>query len=383
MDCERARISSSLHRFAASPRVLLILGCVVGTVLGACTSQKPQSPQAIESHSPGARQGESALERPSSGGVEDARARVQALLASRSTPVGTSDYAVGPGDVLKIAVFDVPELDRTARVAESGEITLPLIGSVEVAGLTVQGVHDRLTALLGHRFVVDPQVDVRVETFASQRVAVMGRVEKPGVYSLSRSASRIVDLVGQAGGVSAQAARRIELYPVEERPAARGATSEAVAGKDATLAALRGRKPIVIDLFDLMNLSDPVSTLALRDGDVVFVPDQGNFFVGGEVKRPGKYGLSETSTLITAIAEAGGLGDFPISDDVLLVRHPNGADKITMSLDFDSITTGASPDVAIEEGDQVIVQRSMLRAGLSKVVETMGRFIGVGLSAPL
>ncbi len=355
---------------------------VASLSVGACAGQKPQAPQPVETRSPVAGGVESALTRSDSRGAEDTRARVQALLASRSAQVSPSDYSVGPGDVLKIAVFDVPELDRTARVAESGEITLPLVGSVAVAGLTVQGVHDRLAALLGHRFVVDPQVDVRVETYASQRVAVMGRVEKPGIYPLSRSASRIVDLVGQAGGLSAQAARRIELYPVEERPAA-GAVASGAEVKDPSLAALRGRQPIPIDLFDLMNLSDPISTLVLRDGDVVFIPDHGDFFVGGEVRRPGKYGLSETSTLITAIAEAGGLGDFPISDEVLVVRHRGPSEKITMSLDLDAITAGAEPDVSIEEGDQVIVQRSMLRAGLSKVVETMGRFVGVGLSAPL
>jgi len=316
----------------------------------------------------------------------DTRVRVERLLDGRRNLAGSNDYLIGPGDVLKIAVFEVPELDRTARVAESGDITLPLLGNVAVAGLTVGGVHDRLGTLLGRRYVVDPQVDVHVETFASQRVAMMGRVEKPGIYPLSRSASRIVDLVGQAGGLTGEAARRIELYPVEERPAgtpppAAGTGARSAAGVDR--ATIEGRRPIVIDLYDLMDLSDPISSLALRDGDVVFVPDRGDFFVGGEVKKPGKYGLSDTSTLITAIAEAGGLGDFPITDQVLLVRHPNPGEKVTLALDFDAITAGEQPDVPIHEGDQVIVHRSLLRAGVSKVVETMGRFIGIGLSAPL
>jgi polysaccharide export outer membrane protein len=314
------------------------------------------------------------------------RARVERLLDSRRNLAGSNDYLVGPGDVLKIAVFEVPEMDRTARVAESGDITLPLLGNVPVVGLTVQGVHDRLGALLGRKYVVNPQVDVHVETFASQRVAMMGRVEKPGIYPLSRSASRIVDLVGQAGGLTPEAARRIELYPVEERPAGALASPPGTAvagGTTIDRAAIEGRHPIVIDLFDLMDLSDPISSLALRDGDVVFVPDRGDFFVGGEVKKPGKYGLSDTSTLITAIAEAGGLGDFPITDQVLLVRHPSPSEKVTIALDFDAITAGDQPDVAIHEGDQVIVHRSLLRAGVSKVVETMGRFIGIGLSAPL
>lgn len=361
----------------------VLLSSLVVAVLGGCSSARP--PTAVSTADPAA-ESRAATTRRTTAGDAETRPRVERLLETRRNLAGSNDYLVGPGDVLKIAVFEVPELDRTARVAESGDITLPLLGNVAVAGLTVQGVHDRLGTLLGRKYVVDPQVDVRVDTFASQRVAMMGRVEKPGIYPLSRSASRIVDLVGQAGGLTSEAARRIELYPVEERPAdapRSPAPSGSAGAATVDRAIIEGRRPIVIDLYDLMDLSDPISSLALRDGDVVFVPDRGDFFVGGEVKKPGKYGLSDTSTLITAIAEAGGLGDFPITDEVLLVRHPVPGEKVTTALDFDAITAGDQPDVPIHEGDQVIVHRSLLRAGVSKVVETMGRFIGIGLSAPL
>jgi polysaccharide export outer membrane protein len=108
--------------------------------------------------------------------------------AAADLPVAKPDmrteYRLGLDDLVRIDVFQVEGLSRKVRVNSSGEIALPLVGSVAVAGLTAQEAEDLIKKKLGERYLQDPQVSVSVEEFTSQRVVVDGAVVKPGVYPL-------------------------------------------------------------------------------------------------------------------------------------------------------------------------------------------------------
>jgi polysaccharide export outer membrane protein len=119
--------------------------------------------------------------------------------------IGSIDYRVGPRDVLEVEVFGVEELTRTLRVSEGGEISMPLVGRLKAAGLTVADLEDEIEARLSDRYMVDPQVTVFVSEYMSQRVTVEGAVEKPGIYSLTGRTS-LLQVIAMSEGLDPQLA---------------------------------------------------------------------------------------------------------------------------------------------------------------------------------
>lgn len=105
--------------------------------------------------------------------------------------VSTSEQArITAGDMLDIKVFQAEELTGKVRVESSGNISLPLLGSVKVAGLTPSEVETKLKNLLGSKYLQNPQVTVFMEDgFTTQRVTLEGEVKKPGVYPIKGSAT--------------------------------------------------------------------------------------------------------------------------------------------------------------------------------------------------
>ena len=101
-----------------------------------------------------------------------------------SAAVGRPEYRIGPSDLLTITVFQVEDLDRDVRVNNAGQISLPLIGAVDVAGHTVGELETLIAARYAARYLQDPQVSVFVKEFSSQRVTVGGAVKKPGIYPM-------------------------------------------------------------------------------------------------------------------------------------------------------------------------------------------------------
>ncbi|WP_240761623.1 polysaccharide biosynthesis/export family protein [Nitrosococcus wardiae] len=114
---------------------------------------------------------------------------------------GNEDYRIGPSDLLHIDVFQVPELSQTVRVNSQGFISLPLIGSVQVNGLTNQQLEEALAKLLGEKYLQDPQVSVFIEEYASQRVTVEGAVIKPGIYPI-QGRTTLLQAIASAQGVN-------------------------------------------------------------------------------------------------------------------------------------------------------------------------------------
>ncbi|MDR0181655.1 polysaccharide export protein [Lysobacter sp. UC] len=115
--------------------------------------------------------------------------------------LGRSEYLIGPSDLLTVAVFQVKDLDREVRVNNAGQISLPLIGGVHVAGRTVGEAEAEIATRYRDRYLQDPQVSVFVKEFSSQRVTVSGAVKKPGIYPMS-SRLTLVQSLALAEGLS-------------------------------------------------------------------------------------------------------------------------------------------------------------------------------------
>lgn len=193
-----------------------------------------------------------------------------------------SDYRLGPGDLLRVAVFGSPELSGEVRVSETGNITYPLIGAVPVSGKSPAQVEAQLvSAFTEGGYLKQPQVSVLVMEYRSQKVSVMGHVTKPGQYSL-QSSSRVLDVLAEAGG------------PVNQE-----------AADVATLMRKDGSKAN-IDLGALFG-GDPDQNHVVSGGDTVYVPRAPQFYVYGEVQKPGMYKLERGMTVSRAISAGGGL----------------------------------------------------------------------------
>jgi polysaccharide export outer membrane protein len=205
-----------------------------------------------------------------------------APVASPAAAPAPADYKVGPGDLLRVNVFGSPELATDARVSQSGAITVSLIGSVPVAGLsTVEAEKLLAKRFIDGGFLRQPQVSVLVVEYESQKINVLGHVVKPGQYALRASAS-VLDVLADAGGVMPNSA-----------------------GDTATLMRSDGTKR-EIDL-DALFRGDQTQNVTVAGGDRIFVPRAEQFYIYGQVQKPGVYRLERNMTVSRAITAGGGL----------------------------------------------------------------------------
>ena len=127
-----------------------------------------------------------------------AAAKAATGFIATSAP-GNTAYKIGPHDVLEVAVFQVPELSKTAQVSDVGSISMPLLGEVPASGKTAQELERDLARRLGVKYLQKPQVSVMVKEYNSQRITLEGAVKKPGVYPL-RGKTSLLQTIAQAEG---------------------------------------------------------------------------------------------------------------------------------------------------------------------------------------
>jgi len=256
-----------------------------------------------------------------------------------TVPANSTDYVLGPEDVIELKVLQMNELNVTNRIAGDGSITLPFLGSVQVSGLTSTEVSDKIAKQLGEQFLQNPQVSVFVKEFNSQKVSVIGSVTTPGTYSLTGPRT-IIQMLAQAGGVRTDAGRGIFVFRQDTK------------GQSTRLGILRE---------NLLMKGDPVWNIWLRAGDVVNIPPQEQISISlfGAVATPGVYNLilGSESTLLKAIARAGGLQRASKSGVKIKRKDASGKESI-IDVNLDEILSGKKPDISLQDGDLVIIKES-------------------------
>lgn len=265
------------------------------------------------------------------------------LVVAAAPPAGAQppEYRVGVKDVLRITVFGQDDLTRSVTVAPDGTLPFPLIGAIPAAGLTAGQLETRLKELLGRDYLVDPQVSVSVQEYRSQRVFVLGEVDKPGAYPLTGQVT-LVDILSQAGGPGKAAGRQLLVI--------RGAKTEGPSAPGAS-----GSTTIRVTLKRLLE-GDRAENVVLQSGDTIFIPKTTSVFVLGEVVKPGAYTLEKDTSPLEAITLAGGLTDSAASSGVKLLRKRDAGAQETIELDL----TGADPrarEIFLAEGDTLLVPR--------------------------
>lgn len=131
-------------------------------------------------------------------GLKPATALTALPLVEGATPV--ANYKITASDLLEIEVFGVEDLKRTVRVNTAGSITLPLVGMLQVAGLTATEAELIIATRYGADFLQNPQVSVFIKEFTTQRVTIDGAVNKPGIYPLTGQITLLRALALAGGG---------------------------------------------------------------------------------------------------------------------------------------------------------------------------------------
>jgi polysaccharide biosynthesis/export protein len=239
------------------------------------------------------------------------------------------DYIVGEGDVLRISVYDHDDLTTTARISGDGVITFPLIGQVEVKGLTLNQISSKIAGLLADGFVVNPQVSIFIQEFRSKKAFIMGEVSKPGLYVLPGQTTFLA-LLSEAGGLAKDAGDKA----IIKRKANPSDKYESV---------------ITIDLKRLVEKGDTSLDIPIMDGDSVYITKAGLFYVTGEVKKPDAYKYEEGTSVIKAITMAGGFTDKASKGKVKIIRKVGGKEEV-----IEKVKT----DEPIQPDDVIVVPES-------------------------
>lgn len=244
------------------------------------------------------------------------------------TVLAAGDFPLGPGDVIRISVFEHPDLETVDRVSESGDISFPLLGDVAAGGLTEAQLEKKLESLLQkQRLVQSPHVTVLIEQSLSHQVSVLGMVNKPGRYSIEPQTT-IVDLLAMAGGIREGGSDRVIITTDQD-------------GKQSRVS---------VDVASLLQSGNAQPNITVHDNDAIFVPRQDEFYVYGQVAHPGAFPLQSKMTVMQAISVSGGLTDIGTTRG-LQIKRRNADGEVT--------TLGASLSDELQPDDVVLVKEGL------------------------
>jgi polysaccharide biosynthesis/export protein len=248
---------------------------------------------------------------------------------ARVASTASAEYRLGTGDVIRVTVFQNPDLTTETRISETGAISFPLINSVRIGGLTSTEAENRIAeALRTGNFVKQPQVSLLVLQVRANQVSVLGQVGRPGRYPIETADFRLTELLATAGGVNPAGADLV------------------------TITGTRNGQPFrtEVDMTRLFGNATRTDDLLLQNGDVVWVDRSPSIYIYGEVQRPGVMRLERQMTVLQALATGGGLTQRGTERGMRL--HRRGADgKI-------NITT-PTMDEALKDGDVIYVRESI------------------------
>jgi polysaccharide export outer membrane protein len=258
---------------------------------------------------------------------------------------------IGTGDLLEISISTVigaPDVNCKVRVGASGDITLPLVGSLHVAGMTAEEAQATIEKKYKDAEILkSPQVSVLVIEYASQGVSMLGEVSKPGIYPVLTS-RRLLDLISQAGGVTPTAGRTITIthrdHPLEPRT-------------------------IVLSRNPNQNTASNIDVIP---GDTIVVAKAGVVYVVGAVGKPGGFTMDANDglTILQAIALAEGPKTDAAMDKSKLIRQtPNGPSEIPVPLR--KILASSTRDIRLQSDDILFVPSSAVKSAARRSLEAI------------
>jgi polysaccharide export outer membrane protein len=251
----------------------------------------------------------------------------------------TESLTIGRGDTLHLKVLEAPELEQSARVTDSGALTLILGGSVQVAGLTpVEAAIAIERVLVEDHYVLTPHVSVTLDQTVTQNVTIMGQVRSPGSYAIA-TPRPILDVLALAGGLTDVADRKVTIQ--------RHATKER-------------------SLFIASNSANTEldATVTVFPGDTVIVPKADVVYILGDVDRPGGIAMVTNDSKLSAlqaISLAGGTPPNAVPSHARLIRKQADGSHVELPLQLSAMQKGKQPDIPLQADDIIYVPFSYTR----------------------
>lgn len=205
--------------------------------------------------------------------------------ASAQATSAVNDYVLGAGDLIRVTVFQSPELSMELRIPDSGVVGYPLLGDVQLGALTIAQAEKRLAdGLLAGQYLKRPQVSILVTQVRGNQASVLGQAVRPGRYALEQANTRLSDLMAQAGGINPDGSDML------------------------TVVGQRDGKPFrkQINFRLLFVQGEGVQDILIHHNDVVYVDRAAQVYVYGEVQKPGTLKLLPGMTVLKALAASGG-----------------------------------------------------------------------------
>lgn len=253
----------------------------------------------------------------------------QASAAAQSRAASQAEYRLGAGDVVRITVYQNPDLTLEGRISEAGTLSYPLLGTMRIGGLTTAEAEKRIAdGLRNGNFVKQPQVNVLVTQVRGNQASVLGQVNRPGRFPIEVADMRLSDLLAMAGGIATTGADWI------------------------TLVGTRDGKPFrrEIDLPNMFRGANRQDDLLIQNGDAVYVERAPMVYIYGEVQRPGAFRLERDMTVMQALAAGGGLTQRGTERGLRVHRRtPDGKTQVLQP----------AMDDRLRDGDVVYVRESL------------------------
>jgi len=263
--------------------------------------------------------------------------------------VAVADLLISSGDLLEVGVFGYPDFNQAVRVSARGDVSLPMVGTILLEGLTAREAQDEVRKrLIEGGFFKDPQVSVFIKEYATQGASVLGEVNKPGVYPVFGE-RRLYDLISAAGGLSAKAGKTVTITHRSQPD-----------------------RPSSIELSINGGGDVMAHNVKIFPGDTVVVSQAGVVYVIGDVGKPSGFTMDndESMTLLQALALAGGTNHTAALKTARLIRKENGAvQDITVPLS--KILQAKAADVSLRPGDVVFVPTSATKSATRRSLEAI------------
>ncbi len=262
-------------------------------------------------------------------------------------------YRIGVGDLLDVRVLNHPEMSRKIRVEGDGSVRVPMVGNVTAICLTESQLSQIITEKF-RKWIREPYVDVFIEEYSSQPVAVIGAVDKPGRFQLQRRV-RLIELLTYAGGPKTdKAGHTLHLIRSGEKDLClTDSLSPASAVTEEPVPQLLSFK-----LKDLLTGSAEAN-LYVQPGDIISLPEADQIFVTGFVPKPGPFPLNTKITLTQAIGMAGGYMPEASKKKVRLIRQTaNSNARVEQIINIEDIEKRKMDDIVLQANDLIEVPNS-------------------------
>lgn len=292
--------------------------------------------------------------------------------------LGTDTYHVGVGDILKVTIFQLMDLEKDSvlllEVDHNGQINLPLLNYVKVAGLTIDQIRDELIYLLSRDYIRNPKVDVSINSYRSKQVMILGFINRSGSMALETDSSTLLDVISQAGGITSGAALEIEIL--------RGAYDPSgTLGLDRNGLAYPREVVPISKLFGeegQEQVNPPIFA-----GDIIKVrpANDGYIYFAGEVNSRGSKAFRRPLTILQALACAGGTTNIAAEEKCKIIRRDSDGSEKEIIIDLKKIREGNQPNLLMARNDTIIVPVDPVKKFFDDLDKLISRGVRTGVSA--